>query len=484
MDLSSFNACQLLDALESQQLSAEDCVRFFLKQIANQNATLNAFYTVVEESAMASAKSVDQRRKKGLPVGPLAGLPIAVKDGICTHNVRTTAGSPMLENYVPFYNATVVERLWEADAILIGKTSMDEFGMGSSTENPHFGGTLNPWDHQRVPGGSSGGSAAAIAAGMAPIALGSDTGGSIRQPAAFCGITGLKPTYGRVSRYGLIAYASSLEQIGPMAKTVEDTALLLSSCAGHDPRDSTSATEPSEDYRAGINRPIEGFRIGVCRDHLENGLSVEIASALKQAVDIFESAGAQIVDIELPNSSNAVAAYYVIAPCEASANLSRYDGVRYTERAPTDNLDQMYSKTRADFFGDEVQRRILLGTFALSSGYYDQYYLQASKVRRLIQQDFETAFNGVDLILGPTTPTTAFKINQCRQDPLSMYLADVYTVSANLAGLPALSLNCGFDPSGLPIGMQLQGPRFKESSLLRAGHLFQSQTDFHNRRPA
>ena len=484
MDLSSFTACQLLNALERRQVSAVDCVDFFLKQIAKQNATLNAFVTVVEESAIAQARSVDQRRKQGQAVGPLAGLPIAIKDGICTQNVRTTAGSAMLEHYIPFYNATAVERLWEADAILIGKTSMDEFGMGSSTENPHYGNTLNPWNHQRVPGGSSGGSAAAIAAGMAPIALGSDTGGSIRQPAAFCGITGLKPTYGRISRYGLIAYASSLEQIGPMAKTAEDAALLLSICAGHDSCDSTSATEPVEDYCAVIEHPIEGLRIGVCRDHLENGLSSGIASALKQAIDLFKSKGAKVVDVELPNSSNAVAAYYVIAPCEASANLSRYDGVRYTQRAPSDDLDQMYSKTRAAFFGNEVQRRILLGTFALSSGYYDQYYLRASKVRRLIQQDFETAFKSVDLILGPTTPTTAFKIGQCSDDTLSMYLADVYTVSANLAGLPALSLNCGFDESGLPIGMQLQGPRFKESSLLQAGHHFQSETDFHNRRPA
>lgn len=483
MDLSSFSAYQLLDLLNQQELSSVDCVNYFLKQIENRNPDLNAFAALAAESALEQAQAIDHRRQKGEAVGLLAGLPVAVKDGICTQGIRTTAGSQMLEEFVPFYNATAVQRLLEADAILIGKTMMDEFGMGSSTENPHFGNTRNPWDLQRVPGGSSGGSAAAIAGGLAPLALGSDTGGSIRQPAAFCGITGLKPTYGRVSRYGLIAYASSLEQIGPLAWTAQDAALMLRVCAGQDACDSTSATRAVDDYTSEIESPINGMRIGICRDQLGNGLAPEIASAIEQAMGVLESLGAKAVDITLPNLSHAVPAYYVIAPCEASANLARFDGVRYTKRADSTELDQMYSKTRSDYFGQEVKRRILLGTFALSSGYYDQYYIRASKIRRLIQQDFDKALNEVDVILGPTTPSTAFKIGQWVNDPLSMYLADVYTVAANLAGLPAISIAGGVDSNGLPIGLQLQGRPFGEAALLRVAHQFQSQTDFHTRRP-
>ncbi|MCH2180538.1 MAG: Asp-tRNA(Asn)/Glu-tRNA(Gln) amidotransferase subunit GatA [Mariniblastus sp.] len=483
MDLSSFSAHQLIDLLDRQELSAADCVGYFLARTDDQNPELNAFLTVAHESAMDQARSIDQRRQRGETVGRMAGLPVAVKDGICTEGIRTTAGSRMLEEFVPFYNATAVQRLLEADAILIGKTMMDEFGMGSSTENPHFGNTRNPWDPQRVAGGSSGGSAAAVAGGLAPLALGSDTGGSIRQPAAFCGLTGLKPTYGRVSRYGLIAYASSLEQIGPITRSAQDAALLMEICAGHDPSDSTSAQRAVDDYTHQLDSDIQGLRIGVCRDHFGTGLDSEIGVALQEALNVLQSLGAKLVDIELPHASHAVAAYYVIAPCEASANLARFDGVRYTRRAESSSLDQMYSRTRSEFFGQEVKRRILLGTFALSSGYYDQYYRKASQIRRLVKHDFDTALAEVDLLVGPTTPGTALPIGQWEDDPLSMYLADVYTVSANLAGIPALSIPCGTDANGLPIGMQLQGRPFAESTLLQVAHQYQQQTDFHTRRP-
>ena len=483
MDLSSFSAYQLIDLLDRQELSAVDCVTYFLKRTEDRNRQWNAFMTVAQDSALDQARTIDQRRKRGEPIGRLAGLPVAIKDGICTAGIRTTAGSPMLEEFVPFYNATAVQRLLEADAILIGKTMMDEFGMGSSTENPHFGATRNPWDPKRVAGGSSGGSAAAVAGGLAPLALGSDTGGSIRQPAAFCGLTGLKPTYGRVSRYGLIAYASSLEQIGPLTRSAQDAALLMEICAGHDPNDSTSAHRDVEDYTHQLDSGIEGLRIGVCRDYLATGLAAENAEALGEALNVLQSLGAQLVDIELPHASHAVAAYYVIAPCEASANLARFDGVRYTRRSESSSLDEMYSRTRSRYFGEEVKRRILLGTFALSSGYYDQYYRKASQIRRLVKRDFDSVLEEVDLLVGPTTPGSASLLGQWKDDPLSMYLADIYTVSANLTGIPALSIPCGSDANGLPIGMQLQGRPFAESTLLQVAHQYQQQTDFHTRRP-
>ena len=483
MDLSSLSAYQLLELLNQQELKSIDLVEHYLQQIEIRNPNLNAFITVAGESAKEQAAKIDRQRNNGDAVGPLAGLPIAIKDAICTEGIRTTAGSPMLETFVPFYDATAVKRLKQAGAIPIGKTMMDEFGMGSSTENPHFGNTCNPWNLQCVAGGSSGGSASAIAGGLSPLALGSDTGGSIRQPAAFCGLTGLKPTYGRVSRYGLIAYASSLEQIGPMARSAQDAALLLQVLAGHDSHDSTSSITPTDDYLATLHQPIKGMRIGICRYQLQDGPATDIVTALQQACKDLESLGATIVDIELPNAASAVAAYYVIAPCEASANLARYDGVRFTQRANSSELDAMYCQTRSTYFGEEVKRRILLGTFALSSGYYDQYYLRASKVRHLIRQDFTKALEKVDLLLGPTTPDTAFEIGQHSHDPLAMYLADVYTVSANLAGLPAISIPAGFDKNGLPIGLQLQARAFDETTLLRVAHQFQLNTDHHQRRP-
>jgi aspartyl-tRNA(Asn)/glutamyl-tRNA(Gln) amidotransferase subunit A len=432
---------------------------------------------------VVAASKIDQQRKLGKPLGTLAGLPIAIKDGICTAGLPTTAGSRILSHFVPPYDATVIDKLKQAQAIIVGKTNMDEFAMGSSTENSCYGPTLNPWSSEHVAGGSSGGSAAAIAAGMAPAALGSDTGGSIRQPAAFCGITGLKPTYGSVSRYGLIAYGSSLDQIGPMARSADECALLMNVIAGHDERDSTSVKHNHEDYLANLSQSIKGMRVGVCREHFEEGLDCEIAQAVRQCIDQLVQLGASVVEISMPSSHYAVPAYYVIAPCEASSNLARFDGVRYTSRVPASDLEQMYSKTRGQLFGAEVQRRIMLGTFALSSGYYDAYYLKASKVRQLIRNEFDRAWQTCDLLVGPTTPTPPFKLGEHAQDPVAMYLADIYTVSANLAGIPAISFPVGFTQNGLPIGVQLQGPRFSETHLLQVAHQYQLTSSWHLARP-
>lgn len=482
MDFSQRSAIEIVKQVAQGGLSATELVSHFLK-VADRTRSLNAFSTLTVEQARASAADIDRRRAVGASLGALAGLPIAIKDGICTAGIKTTAGSKMLANFVPPYDATIVERLKQADAIVLGKTNMDEFAMGSSTENSSFGPTLNPWSVDRVAGGSSGGSATCVAAGAAPVAIGSDTGGSIRQPAAFCGVTGLKPTYGRVSRYGLIAFASSLDQIGPMARSAEECALIMNSIAGHDPRDSTSSHHTNEDFLAKLSRPIQGLRIGVCREHFGEGLDDEVAGALRMAIDQLKQLGGLPVELSLPYSQYAVPAYYVIAPCEASSNLARYDGVRYTARKAGSNLEQMYSRTREEFFGPEVKRRIMLGTFALSSGYYDAYYLQASKVRRLIKLDFDRAWDSCDLMVGPTTPTPAFRIGEHSKDPLEMYLADIYTVSANLAGIPALSIPVGFTRSGLPIGMQLQGPMFEEARLLQVAHQYQQASEWHLRRP-
>ena len=390
----------------------------------------------------------------------------------------------MLEKFSPPYDATIVEKLKSAGAIIIGKTNMDEFAMGSSTENSFFGPTANPWATNRVPGGSSGGSAACVAGRLAPVAIGSDTGGSIRQPASFCGITGLKPTYGSVSRYGLIAFASSLDQIGPMTRTAKESALLMSVIAGFDPRDSTSSKIQVADFLNNLESPINGLRIGVVREHLDEGLNSEVNSKITDAISVFKQLGANIEEIEMPHTKSAIAAYYIIAPCEASSNLARYDGVRYTFRAQADDLEEMYRKTRGQGFGDEVKQRIMLGTYALSSGYYEAYYLKASKVRRMIKQDYDEAFQKVDLILGPTTPTTAFKLGQHTQDPLAMYLADIYTVSANLAGIPAISVPVEPSSTGLPIGLQLQSRAYEENTLLQAAHQFQIATSWHTATPS
>ncbi len=467
---------QLVEAIRLGKFSAKDCLAHFHQVFLNQETDVRAFSCGRYDDAMASLKV-------SASAGPLNGIPVAVKDAICTQDMNTTACSSMLNEFRPPYDATVVSRLRDAGAVIVGKTNMDEFAMGSSTENSCFGATRNPWDHSRVAGGSSGGSAAAVAAGMAPIAIGTDTGGSIRQPAAFCGISGLKPTYGLVSRLGLIAFASSLDQIGPMGRSAEDVALLLSVIAGHDPGDSTSSSRPPPNFMSSLNKGLSGLRIGICGYESGENVDPGVGECVRQALQVFVDLGAELVEIDLPHEKYAVAAYYVVAPCEASSNLARYDGVRYTTRAAAQSLGQVYTQTRSQYFGPEVKRRILLGTYALSSGYFDRYYVKASRVRRLIKQDFDQAFERVHLIAGPTTPTTAFRLGERIEDPIQMYLADVFTVGANLAGIPAMSIPCGF-VNRLPVGLQLQGPAFDEPRLLNAAHQFQQATDWHLRRPS
>ncbi len=479
-------ACIARD-VASQTRRATDLCAAALTRLANLNDSLNAVLEVTAEHARAHAAEVDAVAQNKAH-GPLAGVPVLVKDNICTAFGRTTCASRLLEHYESPYAATAVERLESAGAVIIGKTNLDEFAMGSSNENSAFGPVRNPWDPARVTGGSSGGSAAAVAAGITPLALGSDTGGSIRQPAAFCGVVGLKPTYGRVSRYGLAAYGSSLDQIGPIATTVTDAALVLGVIAGHDPHDSTSATRPVVDYFAAVAadeiRDADKLRIGAPREFFGEGLDAEIAAAVREAIERYRDLGARVIDISLPHVGYSVAAYYLIATAEASSNLARYDGVRYGRRAAdaTDILD-LYSRSREEGFGPEVQRRLMLGAYALSSGYYDAYYDKALRVRRLIQQDFTAAFEQVDVIIGPTTPAPAFLLGEKTDDPLSMYLADIYTVPANLAGVPAISLPCGFTAAGLPIGLQLHGRPFDEAGLLAAARIYERETDWRSRRP-
>ena len=458
-----------------------------LGRIERLNPTLNAFITVAADKTLAEAAAADARRAAGSvgnPAGPLIGVPIAHKDIFCAEGWLTTCGSKMLSNFVSPYDAHVIEQFKAAGMPTLGKTNMDEFAMGSSNETSFYGPVKNPWDTTRVPGGSSGGSAAAVAARIAPAATGTDTGGSIRQPAALCGITGLKPTYGVVSRYGMIAFASSLDQAGPMARTAEDCALLLNVMAGFDARDSTSLEREKEDYTRDLSRPLAGLKIGLPREFFSEGLSGETARAVEQAIDALKKLGAQAVAVALPNSRLSVAAYYVLAPAEASSNLSRFDGVRYGYRTPEyGDLTEMYEKTRAEGFGPEVKRRIMIGAYVLSHGYYDAYYLQAQKLRRLIAQDFVEAFKQCDVILGPTAPTTAFKLNEKTADPVEMYLSDIYTIAVNLAGLPGLSLPCGFDAQGLPIGLQLIGDYFAEARMLNVAHQYQLASDWHTRAP-
>ncbi|MFW6159422.1 MAG: Asp-tRNA(Asn)/Glu-tRNA(Gln) amidotransferase subunit GatA [Planctomycetota bacterium] len=483
-DLTELSACDLHRTLLDGETSAAEITRCFLDRIDRVDGRIDAFNTVMADAALAKAADIDERLGRDEPVGPLAGVPVAIKDNLCTRGVPTTCSSKILEDFVPPYDATVVERLDAADALPIGKTNMDEFAMGSSTENSGFKPTKNPWDRTRVPGGSSGGSAAAVAARQAALALGSDTGGSIRQPAGFCGVVGLKPTYGRVSRYGLVAFASSLDQIGTFSRDVRDAALLLSVIAGHDRRDSTSADQPVSDYAAELDRGADGMRIGVPAEYVTDGLDSDVKAAVEAAVDVYQGLGADIVDIALPHTDYAIAAYYIVATAEASSNLARYDGVHYGHRTPDEcDIVDMYSRSRAEGFGAEVKRRIMLGTFALSSGYYDAYYLKALKARTLIKQDFDRAWEQVDCVLCPTSPTVAFKLGERTKDPLSMYLSDVYTISANLAGLPGVSINCGRGAHGLPVGLQLMAPPFEESRLLRAAAAFESATDHHLSRP-
>ncbi|HOB61327.1 MAG TPA: Asp-tRNA(Asn)/Glu-tRNA(Gln) amidotransferase subunit GatA [Candidatus Competibacteraceae bacterium] len=474
---------QLSAALAAGECSSEELTRAFLERIERFNPPLNAFITVTAESALAQARAADQRRRRG-EAQPLTGVPIAHKDIFCTDGVRTSCGSRMLDPFIAPYDATVVERLAATGAVMLGKTNLDEFAMGSSNETSFYGPVRNPWDLEAVPGGSSGGSAAAVAARLTPGATGTDTGGSIRQPAALCGITGIKPTYGRVSRWGMIAYASSLDQGGPLARTAADCALLLGAMAGFDPRDSTSVDRPVPDYATLLDRPLAGLKIGLPKEYFGEGLDSAVAQVVEEAIAEYRRLGAETVEVSLPNSALAIPAYYVIAPAECSSNLARFDGVRYGHRCedPKDLLD-LYTRSRAEGFGSEVKRRILVGTFVLSAGYYDAYYLKAQQIRRLISDDFRRAFEQVDVIAGPTSPTVAFNLGEKVDDPITMYLSDIYTIAVNLAGLPGLSMPVGF-VGQRPVGLQLIGNYFAEDRLLNVAHRYQQTTDWHERSPA
>jgi aspartyl-tRNA(Asn)/glutamyl-tRNA(Gln) amidotransferase subunit A len=475
-------------ALAAKEISSVELTGLYLERIARLNPALNAFITVDPERSLTQARAADARRAAG-QAGPLTGIPLAQKDIFCSQGWLTTCGSQMLGNFVSPYDATVIEHFNAAGAVILGKTNMDEFAMGSSNETSFYGAVKNPWDTDCVPGGSSGGSAAAVAARLAPAATGTDTGGSIRQPAALCNLTGLKPTYGVVSRYGMIAFASSLDQGGPMAHTAEDCALLLNTMAGYDERDSTSLDRPLENYLGELSapagdKPLAGLKIGLPKEFFGEGCSPEVMALVEAAIAEYRKLGAETVEVSLPNMKLSVPAYYVIAPAEASSNLSRFDGVRYGYRAPDyDDLNDMYAKTRAQGFGAEVKRRILIGTYVLSHGYYDAYYLQAQRIRRLIANDFVAAFKQCDVIMGPTSPSTAFRIGEKAADPVQMYLSDIYTIAVNLAGLPGMSIPCGF-ANKLPAGLQLVGDYFSEARLLNVAHRYQQVTDWHQRRPA
>jgi aspartyl-tRNA(Asn)/glutamyl-tRNA(Gln) amidotransferase subunit A len=473
---------QLSDALHSGDISSVELTQHYIDRIKQHNDDINAFITVTEDSALEQAKQADQKLQQKT-AGPLTGIPLAHKDIFCTKGIRTSCASKMLDNFIAPYDATVVVKLNDAGMVTLGKTNMDEFAMGSSNETSFYGEVKNPWDTKRVPGGSSGGSAAAVAARLAPIATGTDTGGSIRQPAALCNLTGLKPTYGRISRYGMIAFASSLDQAGPMAHSAEDAAMLLNSMAGFDDRDSTSVEREVPNYTASINDSVEGLRIGLPKEYFGDGLDSDIAATVETAIKTYESLGATIKEIELPNTELAVPTYYVVAPAECSSNLSRMDGVRFGHRCedPKD-LTDLYERSRGEGFGPEVKRRIMTGTYALSAGYYDAYYLKAQQCRRLISNDFQQAFNDVDVIMGPTSPTTAFNLGEKADDPVAMYLADIYTISTNLAGLPGMSIPAGF-VNGLPVGLQIIGNYFDEARLLNVAHRYQKETDWHQQMP-
>lgn len=485
-DITELSARELARRLADGDLAAIDVCEAHLARVETIDPAIRAFRTVTGERARARAGQLDRDRADGRPLGPLHGVPIALKDNLSTAGVETTASSRILEGFVPVYDATVVTRLEEAGAVVLGKTNLDEFAMGSSTENSAFGPSRNPWALERAPGGSSGGSAAAVAAGLAPLALGSDTGGSIRQPAGLCGVVGLKPTYGRVSRYGLLAFASSLDQIGPFGRSAEDAAMLLQVIAGDDPRDATAAREPVPDYAAALTGTVAGLRVGVPRAFVSEGVHADVTAAFLEALDLFRSRGATLVDIELPHAGYAIPVYYLVATAEASSNLARYDGVRYGFRAALgkdESLQALYDRTRDAGFGAEVKRRIMLGTYVLSAGYYDAYYLKAQQVRTLVRRDYERAFEQVDVVAMPTSPTPPFRLGEKTSDPLAMYLADVFTVSANLAGLPAISLPCGFSRDNLPIGLQLTGRPFDEAALLAAADAYQRDTTWHRLRP-
>ncbi len=474
----------LSTALKNKKISSEELTRHYLQRIKQYDPQLNSFITVAEEYALAQAKAADSQIAAG-KAGALTGIPIAQKDIFCTQGIKTTCGSKMLDNFIAPYNATSVEQFNAAGTVLLGKTNMDEFAMGSSNENSYYGPVKNPWDLSKIPGGSSGGSAAAVAARLTPGATGTDTGGSIRQPAALCGITGLKPTYGRVSRYGMIAFASSLDQGGPLAQTAEDVAILLGAMAGYDSRDSTSINQPVPDYTQSLNDDLRGLKIGLPTEYFGDGLDPVIAQSIEEMIKTLERLGAKTHKISLPHTDLCASVYYVLAPAECSSNLARYDGVRYGYRceAPV-NLEDLYKRSRSEGFGKEVQRRILIGTYVLSSGYYEAYYRRAQKVRQLIRDDFVEAFKTVDVILTPATPTPAFNIGEKMTDPVAMYLSDVYTIAVNLAGIPGLSMPVGFSRNGLPLGGQLIGNYFSEAKLLNIAHRYQQETDWHQRVPA
>jgi aspartyl-tRNA(Asn)/glutamyl-tRNA(Gln) amidotransferase subunit A len=475
MDLNLLTIDEARAAVQERKTTSLALVEAFYRKIRNDDAEIGAYLTLSKDRALAQADRMDRMAAEGKPLPPLGGVPVGIKDVMCTRGLRTTAGSKILENFVPPHDCTAVARLEAAGAVVLGKLNCDEFAMGSSNENSAFGPVRNPRDPSRVPGGSSGGSAAAVAADMAVFALGSDTGGSIRQPAAFCGVVGLMPTYGRVSRYGLVAFASSLDHIGPLAKTVKDAATVLRTIAGRDPMDATSADVPVPDYAAELDKPVRGLKIGVAKEYFGEGLDPEVRKAVEDAIQTLAKLGCEVVPVSLPHSEYAIPTYYIVATAEASANLARFDGVRYGYRAKTARtLSEMYRRTRDEGFGPEVKRRIMLGTYALSAGYYDAYYLKAQKVRTLLTRDFEEAFRKVDAIVTPTSPTAAFKLGERVDDPLAMYLADIYTVTADLAGIPGISIPCGHTRENLPIGLQMLGKHFDEAGILRLAHAFES----------
>jgi len=476
LEIYSLSMHEIHDLLASRRAGAVEVVSAFLGRIESVDPKVNSYISTLADAALEEARLFDNG-KKDFAASPLAGVPLAIKDVICIKGTRTTCGSRILENFIPPYDGTVTTKLRDAGAIFIGKTNMDEFAMGSSTENSAFGPTRNPWDLDRVPGGSSGGSAAAVAAGLCAGSLGTDTGGSIRQPASFCGVVGLKPTYGRVSRFGLVAFASSLDQIGPITRDVEDAALLLQAIAGYDRRDSTSVDLPVPDYRAALSEPIRGLRLGIPKEYFIEGTSPEVLAAVRRAIDTCRGLGARIVDVSLPHTEYGIAAYYIVAPAEASSNLARYDGVKYGLRAGgAKDLMEMYRRSRSQGFGPEVKRRIMLGTYVLSAGYYEAYYKKASQVRNLIRRDFQEAFEKCDALLAPVAPIPAFKIGEKSDDPLQMYLSDVFTLPASLAGIPGMSVPCGFTSDNLPVGLQILGPHFSEELILRVAHQFEQAT--------
>jgi aspartyl-tRNA(Asn)/glutamyl-tRNA(Gln) amidotransferase subunit A len=483
MNLAALTLHQAREKLRKREFSALELTEAVFRRISETEDKLHSYITLSSDTALKEAQQADERLKTDTNPHALLGIPIAVKDNFLTRDIRTTCASKFLENFIPPYDCTTVKKLRASGAIITGKTNLDEFAMGSSVENSAFFATRNPWNTDRVPGGSSGGSAAALAADQCIVALGTDTGGSIRQPAAFCGVVGLKPTYGRVSRYGIIAFASSMDQVGPMTKDVRDCALMLEAIASYDSADSTSANRPVPQYSASLTGDVKGLRIGVPKEYFVSGIQPAVEQAVRTAVRQLEKNGAAIREISLPHTEYAVAVYYIVATAEASSNLARYDGMRYGHRARAKDLTETYMLSRAEGFGPEVKRRIILGTYALSAGYYDAYYLKAQRVRTLIKRDFDEAFKSCDVIIAPTAPTTAFKIGEKTQDPLQMYLSDIYTISVNLAGLPALSLPCGFDSEGLPIGLQIIGKHFDESTILAVAYAYEQSTDWHKRKP-